>query len=180
MAFPARQKFTFLDYVKLEEVAAVKHEYLDGLVWAMAGGTPEHAGIAGNVIGILRQQLSGQPCRVFTSDLRIRVAATGLATYPDASVVCGALETDPEDKNTVINPVVVVEVLSASKLSHYFQIESLRQIVLVAHDARRVDVHERSEQGWTIRQYTGSQIAELAFEGLRLPLDDVYDDPLAR
>jgi Uma2 family endonuclease len=187
MVMTARQRFTFRDYVSLEELAAVKHEYLDGAVWAMAGGTPEHAGIAGNVIGILRQQLSGKPCRVFTSDLRIRVRATGLATYPDASVVCGQLETDPEDKNTVVNPRIVVEVLSSSteqydrgeKLTHYFQVESLEAVLLVAHDGRRVDVHYRTQEGWTVRQYTGSQVAMLEAIDAQIPLDELYQDPLA-
>ena len=113
---PARQLFSFADYVLLEEMSTVKHEFLDGEVWAMAGGTPDHAAIAGNVFALLTTGLRGERCRVFTSDLRIRVRGTGLGTYPDASVVCDSLELDPEDQkgHTVLNPTVLVEVLSPS------------------------------------------------------------------
>src|SRR5439155_18899105 len=92
------------------------HEFLDGVVWPMAGGSPDHAGIAANVARLLGNQLAGQPCRVFTSDLRVRVKATGLGTYPDVTVICGQLEFDPEDpkRHTVTNPRMIVEVLSPS------------------------------------------------------------------
>jgi Uma2 family endonuclease len=83
MTQPVRQLFSFAEYVLMEEMSTVKHEFAGGQVWAMAGGTPEHAAIAGNVIGYLREALRSKPCRVFTSDLRIRVVATGLGTYPD-------------------------------------------------------------------------------------------------
>src|SRR5690606_3991742 len=99
MAEPARQKYSFEGYIELEEMSPlVKHEFLDGQVWALAGGSPDHAAIATNVATLLSNQLRGQPCRVFGSDLRVRVKATGLATYPDVTVVCGRLELDPDDK----------------------------------------------------------------------------------
>src|SRR5690606_31274388 len=122
---------------------SIKHEFLDGLVWAMAGGSPEHAAIAANIVALLVNQLAGRRCRVFSSDLRVRVKATGLATYPDVTVVCEQLELDPDDPkgHTVTNPKLLVEVLSPStaeydrgeKLDHYRQIESLEVILLVAH-----------------------------------------------
>lgn len=98
MAYAARQRFTFDEYLLLEDVAGVKHEYLDGQAWAMADGSPEHAGVAGSVLALLAARRHGKPCRVFSSDLRVRVTATGLGTYPDVTVVCGSLELDPEDK----------------------------------------------------------------------------------
>jgi len=111
-----RSDRTFAEYVALEKMSTVRHEYLDGAVWAMAGGSPEHAGIAGNVVALLSTQLREQPCRVFGSALKGRVVATGLGTYPDVSVVCGHLELDPDDTkgHTVTNPRLVVEVLSPS------------------------------------------------------------------
>lgn len=131
------QRFTFAEYVLLEEMSTVKHEYLDGQAWAMAGGSPQHAAIAGNVIGHLRQSLKGKRCRVFTSDLRVRVVETGLGTYPDASVICGDIELDSEDpkRHTAVNPIFLLEVLSPTtadydageKLEHYKRIESLRR-----------------------------------------------------
>jgi Uma2 family endonuclease len=156
----ARPRFTFEDYLALEDGSPSKHEFLDGSVWAMAGGTPDHAAIAANIIASLGSQLLDRPCRVYTSDLRVRVSATGLATYPDVTVVCGARATDPEDSkgNTVVNPKVIVEVLSPStedydrgeKLAHYKKLASLEEILLVAHDAPRVERWYRRKGRWAL------------------------------
>lgn len=189
MTQPARQLFSFDEYVLLEEMSTVKHEFLDGEVWAMAGGTPEHAAIAGNVIGLLRTALRGKRCRVFTSDLRIRVRATGLGTYPDASVVCGEIERDPEDPkgHTVLNPTLLVEVLSPStedydrgeKLEHYKQIESLRAVMVISHDTRRVAVWTREVAGWAVKHVVDGEAANLASIDCSLPVAEIYFDPLA-
>jgi Uma2 family endonuclease len=95
MPEPARRCFSFRDYVRLEEYSNVRHEFLDGVIYAMAGGTPAHAALAGRLIQRLGPQLQGTSSEVFTSDLRVRVSATGLTTYPDVTIVCGRLETDP-------------------------------------------------------------------------------------
>lgn len=189
MAQPARQKYAFEQYVELEQSSSVKHEFLDGAVWAMAGGTPDHAAIAVNVAALLRQQLAGKRCRVFSSDLRVRVVATGLGTYPDVSVVCDRLEYDPADqtRTTVTNPRLVAEVLGPStadydrreKLEHYRQVSTLEEIVLVAHDAHRIDVWRRSGEQWT-EIITTSGAARLESVSAELPLQDGYADPLAR
>ena len=186
----ARQLFTFRDYVELEEVSRVKHEFLEGWVWAMAGGSPEHAAVAANVSTLLSNQLRGRPCRVFNSDLRVRVVASGLGTYPDVTVICDKLELDPEDHkgHTVLNPFLIVEVLSPSteqydrgeKFEHYKNIPSLREVVFVAHDERRLDVWQCRDGEWkkeTIREDGNAYVRSL---GCELPLDDVYADPLSR
>jgi Uma2 family endonuclease len=103
---------TYAEYLAAEAVSEVRHEYLNGEVWAMAGGTPEHAALALALGSELRQALRGKPCRAYSADLRIRIVDTGLSTYPDVSVVCGQLETAPDDKDAVTNPIVLVEVLS--------------------------------------------------------------------
>jgi len=188
VAEPARQKYTFEDYVALEAMSPVKHEFLGGHVWAMAGGTPEHAAVAVNVSTLLNVALRGRPCRVYSSDLRVRVLATGLGTYPDVSVVSGAAEYDPQDVNrhTVINPTLVVEVLSPStdeydrgeKLLHYQRIESLKEVVLVSYSEHRVQVWRREGAVWS--EYTFSKgAAQLESLGCSLPLEEVYRDPLA-
>jgi Uma2 family endonuclease len=132
-----------------------------------------------NGVSLLRQQLSGRPCAVYSSDLRIRVRATGLGTYPDVTVVCGKLELEPEDprRQTVINPSLVVEVLSPStrdydsgeKLEHYRRIESLTHVVLVAHDERRMDVWTRDNDTWSVRTCRDNDVAELRLLGCELP-----------
>jgi Uma2 family endonuclease len=185
---PARQRFDFVEYVMLEEMAAVKHEYLDGNVWAMAGGSPEHARVQVNVSALLSRQLTGRPCAVYSSDLRIRVRPTGLGTYPDVTVVCGGLELDPEDpkQQTVVNPSLVVEVLSPSteqydrgeKLDQFKRVESLKAVVLVAHDERRVEVWTREGDSWSLRTYRDDDVAPIEPLGCKLPLVAVYHDPL--
>jgi Uma2 family endonuclease len=185
---PVRQHFSFAEYLVLEEIAAVKHEFLGGHVWAMAGGSPAHAAVAANVIAALSAQLRDRPCRVFNGDLRVRVLATGLGTYPDVSVVCGRLETDPADPrgNTVTNPVVLVEVLSPSteeydrgeKLAHYRKIPSLAEVVLIAHDERRLEVWHREGERWTVDVFRAGERARLASLGCELAIDEVYRDPL--
>jgi Uma2 family endonuclease len=185
----ARQRFTFAEYVQLEQMSAVKHEFVGGEAYAMSGGSPERAAIAGNVIGLLRAALAGKRCRVFTSDLRIRVQKTGLATYPDTSVICDRVELDPEDPrgHTALNPVLLVEVLSPStedydrgeKLSHYKRVESLREVVLVAHDERRVDLWRRTGSRWTQLSFRDDQRVVLESIGCTLSLEEIYYDPLA-
>jgi Uma2 family endonuclease len=185
---PARQRFTFREYVQLDQDLGYKHEYLNGAVWAMAGGSPEHAAVAGNVLTLLNNELRGRRCRPFTSDLRIRVRATGLATYPDASVVCDELEFDPEDPkgHTVVNPQALVDVLSASteeygrgeKLQHYHQIESLNEVPLVAHDRCRVEIWRRQGNGWACETVSEQGSAKLLSLWCELPLAEIHRDPL--
>lgn len=184
----ARQVFSVSDYVELEDVSVTKHEFLDGVVYAMAGGSPDHAAVAGNVIRLLGVQLEGRRCRVFTSDLRVRVQGTRLITYPDTSVICDQLQLDPEDPrgHTALNPTLLVEVLSPSteeydrgeKLTHYKRIPSLREVMLIAHDERRVDVWRRTGERWTQISFQGDEAVTLESLPCALPLDEIYRDPL--
>ena len=181
--------FTFADYVLLEEDSPVKHEFLDGRVWAMAGGSARHAAIAARVIALLSSGVRDRKCEVFTSDLRIRVVATGLGTYPDASVVCGSLELHPEDPkgHTLTNPIIVVEVLSPSteeydrteKRAHYQTIPSLREIVLVSQDQRRIEIWRRDRETWSCHVTLDAGTAQLESIDSKLPLAEIYRDPLA-
>jgi Uma2 family endonuclease len=145
MTLPApRHRYSFKEYLELEEVARVRHEFYRGEIYAMAGGTPEHAAMAAAITAILGRQLDPKSCRAYSSDLRVRVLATGLATYPDVTVICGASQRDPESATHVTNPKLVVEVLSHStadydrdeKLEHYRQIPSLD--VLVSWNFRHI------------------------------------------
>lgn len=187
---PARQCFTFDEYLLVEERSEIKHEFLDGQVWAMAGGSPDHAAIAGNVTTLLNVQLRERRCRVFSSDLRVRVQATGLGTYPDVTVVCGRLEHDPHDRtgHTIVNPRAVIEVLSLStedydrheKLAHYQRIPTIEEIVLVAHDRRELEIVRRQPDGSWVRELVrDGQVARLTSLDCELPVAEVYRDPLA-
>lgn len=177
-------RYSLEDYLRLEEYANVKHEYLEGAIHAMAGGSPEHGAIAMRIGAALVAQLRGRGCTVFSSDVRIRVAATGLSTYPDLSVVCGEREVDPADRQALANPVVLVEVLSPSteeydrgeKLRHYQHLPSLREVLLVAHDRHEVDLRRRSGDGWNRQTVGAGGAIELASIGCRLDVDTLYRD----
>jgi Uma2 family endonuclease len=136
----------------------------------------------------LRNALHGAPCAVFSSDMRVRILATGLCTYPDGSVVFGRLEVDPGDKNTITNPVVLVEVLSTSteaydredKRAHYRLIPSLRDFLLVSQRERRIEQYHRNDDGtWTLRDARAGGNVRLDAIGCEISVDAVYDDPLA-
>jgi Uma2 family endonuclease len=179
---------TFAEYLALEARSETKHELVNGEIYAMAGGTPEHSRLAASTILELGMQLRGRPCAAFNSDLRVRVLATGLATYPDATVVCGRLETDPEDKNTITNPSVLVEVLSDStekydredKRAHYRLIPSLCDYLLVSQHEHRIEHYHRNEDGtWTLRDVREGGRVELTSIGCALSVDAIYHNPLA-
>src|ERR1051325_1395652 len=190
MAQPTHHRFTFGEYIRVNDDSGVKHEFFGGQVFAMAGGSPEHAGITANVARLLGNALAGKPCRVFSPDLRVRVRATGLATYPDATVVCGSVEIDPEDpkRHTALNPTVLVEVLSPStedydrgdKLGNYKQIESLTEVMLVAHDRTEVEVVRREADGsWSRHIARGGDVVQLTSLGCDMPVAEIYSNPLS-
>ena len=179
----ALHRYSFADYLAFEEASTTKHEFLNGEIYGMAGGTPEHAALSVAVSSVLLAQLRGGPCRVYSSDLRVRVLATGLATYPDVTVVCGELERDPESPATVVNPRVVVEVSSdgteaydrGQKLDHHRRIPSLAAVVLVSHRTPTIEVWERTADGaWRRREFVAGQAAEIESLPARLLVDEIY------
>lgn len=182
----ARPLLSFEEYLRIEGDSLVRHEYLDGVVWAMGGGTDEHAAVAANVIRLLGNQLLGKPCRVYTGDLRIRVRATGLTTYPDASVICDRVQFDPKDPKhtTALNPKVVVEVTSPTtekydreeKLEHYKKVSALREVVVVSHREKLIEVWRRVGNKWVHQSFR--DVAPIASLGCALTVAEVYRDPL--
>jgi Uma2 family endonuclease len=167
MSVPVQlHRYSFRDYLTVEKDSGVKHEFLNGEIYAMAGGSILHAALSAAVLASLHTQVAGR-CRVYSSDLRIRVLATGLASYPDVTVVCGPVETDPESADTVVNPTVVVEVLSPStidydlgeKFEHYRQIPSLRAVVYISQDRHQIEVRERQQDGSWASATTGAGAA---------------------
>lgn len=153
MIEPSRIWVTVDEYLELEASADTKSEYFDGEVFTMAGGTPEHNLIAANLIRELGNQLEERPCRVYTSDQRVKIPDTGLYTYPDVTVVCGEPQFEGRDRRALLNPTVIVEVLSETteaddrgdKFAHYRRLTSLREYVLVASDRRRIERFTRQE-----------------------------------
>lgn len=178
--------YSYADYLALEEESSIRHEYLDGEIYAMAGGTPDHAALSLSVLALVRAQLP-RGCRAFTSDLRVRIPATGLATYPDGAVVCGGTQRADDDRIAVTNPALVIEVTSNSsedydrgeKLRHYQAIPTLREVLILSHREPRVTLHRRGDDGrWTETEAGAGEAVALAVTGKQLLVDDVYRDGL--
>jgi Uma2 family endonuclease len=173
--------YTYAEYLSLEEESSTRHEYLDGEIYAMAGGTPDHAALAAAVIGLLRSCIPPS-CRVFTSDLRIRTSS-GLSTYPDAAVVCGRTTRAADDPIAVTNPCVLVEVTSNStedydrgeKLKHYKSLTTVREILIVSHRQAQITVHRRdSDGGWSTAEGKSGESVQLSSVAATFAVDDVY------
>ncbi len=186
MALPQRvPRLTPAEYLAKERAATYRSEYFDGEMFAMAGGSPRHSLIKVNVVSELRARLRHSPCTAYDSDLRILVARTGLYTYPDASVICGPLEFEDEQHDSVLNPTLVVEVLSESteaydrgkKFSHYRQIPALREYLLVSQEEPKIERFLRNDDGsWTLTEAAGlDSNLPLPALGIKIALREVYD-----
>ncbi|MDP3153955.1 MAG: Uma2 family endonuclease [Archangium sp.] len=183
MVAPARlHRYLYEDYLLLEQHSQVRHEFLDGEIYAMAGGTPEHAALAASVLRHIGNQLPAG-CRTYTSDLRIRISKSDLTTYPDGAVICGKVIPAVEDPLAATNPKLLLEVTSPSteaydrgaKLEHYRGLEALREIVVVSHQERRVELHRRGVDGtWSVVAATGGQTIELESLGAKLDVSEIY------
>jgi Uma2 family endonuclease len=177
-------RYTYAEYVAFENASAEKHEFLDGEIYAMAGGSEEHSALSAAMVRLLGNVVVDRPCRVHTSDLRIYVEPAGLATYPDASVIWSPLQQhEPSPRATALNPVVLVEVTSDSseeydsgaKLEYYQTIPTLREYVIVSHRERRITVHARgSDARWTIRHAVRGGTIAIPSLDAELSVDEVY------
>jgi Uma2 family endonuclease len=177
-------RYTYADYVALELASSTKHEFLDGEIYAMAGGSEEHSALAAEVLRVLGNGVGERPCRVHTSDLRIYVEGAGLATFPDGSVICGPLEQHrPSPVATALNPSILLEVTSDSseeydtgtKLEYYRTIPSLRECIIVSHRERRITVHRRGAQGeWALRTAIAGGRVAIESLGIELVVDEIY------
>jgi Uma2 family endonuclease len=180
----AKQRLTPAEYLEIERAADYKSEFFAGETFAMAGASPPHVLITSNVTAELNVQLRGRPCRVYSSDLRVKVNDTGLYTYPDVVVVCGDQQFDDEQRDTLLNPTLLVEVLSPStegydrgdKFAHYQRLPSLREYVLIAQDRQRIERYVRQGEGpdWLLTVASQGAVSLLSI-GCELRLADVYD-----
>lgn len=173
------------EYLVRERAAEYKSEYVDGEVRAMTGASRDHGRIALNVGANLFAQLRGRPCETFMSDMKVRVPGKRSYLYPDVVVVCGRSELEDEHEDSLLNPTLIVEVLSPStqaydrteKWEHYRRIPSLRDYLLVAQDQRRVERYTRQEEGLWLFSETSDPDAVLRLDsiGCTLAMRDVYD-----
>jgi Uma2 family endonuclease len=171
------------EYLAWERSQQEKHEFHSGEVFDMAGATFEHNQVVANIIAELRAALRKMPCRICASDLRIKVPATGLYTYPDASVVCGRPEFEDDKLDTLLNPLILVEVLSEStedydrgtKFTNYRTITSFRDYVLISTDKVLVEYYTRREDdSWILRDFRAGERFKLESVGGELAVDELY------
>jgi Uma2 family endonuclease len=172
-------------YLDIERKAEFRSEYYAGEMFAMAGATDPHNLIAVTVVAELYQQLRKRPCFTYTHDMRIRVSAAGLYTYPDIIVVCGERQFLDDRQDNLLNPTLIVEVLSPSteaydrgkKFEHYRSIESLREYLLISSERISADLFTRQQDGrWLLTAASRLEdVIELQSIECRLVLADVYE-----
>jgi len=180
-----KPKLTVAEYLARERTAEFKSEYYRGETFAMAGASRQHNTAKENLIVELGIRLKGSPCRTYSSDQRVKVSATGLYTYPDIAIVCGKPEYDPDDPDTLVNPVAIVEVLSpategydrGAKFRQYQQLASMREYILVSQEEPVVERFVRQPDGtWVLTVVAGlaGEVA-LATVPVRVLMADIYN-----
>ena len=185
MSTAPRETWSAQDYLAFERTSAEKHEYLDGEIYQMTGASARHNLIVGNIYASLHSQLRQRPCVVYPSDLRVKISQTELYTYPDISVACNTPQFEDTRQDTLLNPTVIVEVLSPStenddpgkKFQHYRTLDSLQEYLLASQDSPRLEHFLRQDNGqWLFSDVTevDAQL-ELPSIGCSLLLRDVYE-----
>ena len=173
------------EYLIFERASETKHEWVNGEVGAMTGASRAHNLISVNVLTVLKSVLRGQGCEIYPADMRVKVASTGLYTYPDISVVCGEAAFNDDRLDTLLNPTVIIEILSPTterydrglRFQHYRELESLQMYVLIAQDMPRIECYARTESDqWVLSDYKGLDAdARLDPIGATLRLAEVYE-----
>lgn len=179
--------YTAEDYLLLERSALYKSEFRDGQIHAMTGASREHNLVAVNIAGELRDQLKKRPCEAYINDMRVKAAEARSYHYPDIAVVCGAPQFEDAHVDTLLNPTVLIEVLSPSteaydrggKFTHYRKIPTLCEYLLVAQDQPSIEHYVRQEGGWVLTEAVGLDASvSLDSIGCALSLREVYDKVL--
>lgn len=181
MSTAKRLHYSYDEYLRSLEQSPLKLEFCDGVIYAMAGGTVAHAALAAAAIRLLGQALLGH-CVVFSSDLKVRIDASDLSTFPDAAVVCGPVQTATVDAHAVTNPAILVEVTSRStedydrgdKLSQYKLLPTLKAVLFLSHRQRSVTVVERTSEGWAEHERRAGERVTIKEPSLDLAVDDLY------
>lgn len=172
------------EYLAIERAAETKSEYVDGRMYAMSGASRRHNLIAGNLLSSLSRQLRGRPCEVYIADMRVKVSASGMYTYPDVVAVCGEPKFEDSFVDTLLNPTVIVEVVSPStedydrgkKFWRYRTIDSLQQYVLVSQSAMHVDHYLRDANEWRLAEVTDRDgVLRLPSIACEIQLADIYE-----
>ena len=185
MSVHQKARLTPEEYLAFERKSETKSEYLGGELFGMAGASDQHNLIVANLVAEFRAQFKSRPCKVYPSDMRVKIPATGLYTYPDVSVVCGEAEFEDDLRDTLLNPTLIVEVLSDSteaydrgkKFEHYRTLNSLSDYLLVAQDNLSIEHYVRQPNDkWLLTPYKDLRSAiVVASADCTLPLTEIYD-----
>ncbi len=178
--------YTAEEYLTIERAAEFRSEFHDGVMYAMAGGSPRHSKVKTNTTVCIGMRLRGKKCQPYDSDLRVQINATGLYTYPDLSIVCGPLEFGDRHGDNLTNPRVIVEVLSPStseydrgnKFWNYRKIPSLTDYLLISTEEILIEHYTRQPTGqWLLTTYEGPEaVLRIASVELEIPLSEIYAD----
>ena len=179
MAQPILPTYQYSEYLEQLELSQIRLEFLDGIVYAMAGGSPRHNKLCARLAAQVGSRLRAG-CEAYSPDQRIRAQAAGL--FPDFTVVCGPEQFAPDDPHAIVNPSVVFEVLSPStaatdqttKAVRYKSLSSLRELVLIWQEECRVQVQRRSDRGWEVQEYGAGQLVSLTCSDAPLDVDALY------
>lgn len=179
------KRYTEAEYLLMERASSIRHEFYQGRIYAMTGASKTHNLIVSNTLAAFHGQLRRRPCQVYANDMRVTIPRTSLFTYPDVLIVCGQPLFRDTAQDTLINPTVIVEVLSPSterydrgmKFQHYRLIETLHDYLLIAQDQQRIEHFAREATGqWLLRESTSpDQLVELASVACTLSLADVFE-----
>lgn len=181
----SNKKYTIEEYLEMEQASQEKHEYYQGEIFAMSGAKVTHNIIATNTAALFTNKLKGKPCRPFNSDQRIHIEKNSLFTYPDISIVCGEIETRNNDEWNVINPTIIIEILSpftrdydrGQKFKLYRDIPSLKEYVLIDSESINVEIFFLNQQGnWELKEYTTIDDSfALDSVQVKLQLQEIYE-----
>jgi Uma2 family endonuclease len=184
LALKKPKLFTSAEYLEFERLSEVKHELINGEVFEMAGAVKRHNQISANIIRLLGNQLLERDCNAFSSDMRVKISAAGNYTYPDIVAVCGEEIYEDETEDTLINPQLIIEVLSKSteaydrgvKFEYYQTIESFREYVLITQEPFRVEQYVRkNENEWSYFEFRKPEnIVRLNSIDCEISLQDIY------
>ena len=183
MVAEPQHQITAQEYLAFERRAEEKHEFVEGIIYVMSGGTREHGLVNANVVGELRDRLRSRPCEAYGGNVRVKVSETGAYVYPDVVVACGDIQFEDIESDTLLNPLVVIEVLSPTteaydrgkKAALYRQMPSLQHYVLVAQDRVSVEVFTRQGGQWGLTEATRlAETVRLDAIDCDLPLAEVY------
>ncbi len=171
------------EYLKLEELSQLKHEYIQGETYAMAGASDAHVTLSVNLVTLLRNHVRGSGCRVYMSDMKARIESRNIYYYPDVMVTCD--ERDKAFQSFKRHPCLIIEVLSkgteafdrGDKFADYQNLETLQEYVLISQKRQRVECFRRNAQGlWVLHSYTQGNVIHLASVDFRTSMDAIYED----